>query len=85
MRRFVRGFVVAPIHLYRWIVSPLFPPRCRFEPSCSEYALDAIRIHGAGRGLGLAVRRLARCHPFAWLGGSSGFDPVPPLRRHPSP
>ena len=70
--------LIAPIRLYRVFISPLFPPACRFEPTCSQYAMEAIRIHGPLKGLGLAVRRLARCHPISWLGGSSGFDPVPP-------
>jgi len=70
--------LVAPIRIYRAFVSPLFPAACRFEPTCSQYAIEAIRIHGPLRGLGLAARRLARCHPISWLGGSSGFDPVPP-------
>jgi putative membrane protein insertion efficiency factor len=59
----------------RW-VSPLLPPACRFEPTCSVYALDAVRIHGATRGLWLGLRRVLRCHP--WHPG--GFDPVPPAR-----
>jgi len=70
--------LVAPIRFYRAFVSPLFPAACRFEPTCSQYAIEAIRVHGPLRGLGLAARRLARCHPISWLGGSSGFDPVPP-------
>ena len=70
--------LIAPIRVYRRFVSPLFPPSCRFEPTCSRYAIEAIETHGARRGLGLALRRLARCHPITWLGGSSGFDPVPP-------
>ena len=69
---------VAPIRFYRAFVSPLFPAACRFQPTCSQYAIEAIRIHGPLKGLGLAARRLARCHPISWLGGSSGFDPVPP-------
>lgn len=68
----------APIRFYRAFVSPLFPPVCRFEPTCSEYALDAIHLHGAAKGIALTAKRLSRCHPIAWLGGSSGFDPVPP-------
>jgi putative membrane protein insertion efficiency factor len=68
------------IHLYRRFLSPLLPPGCRFQPTCSVYALDAIAVHGAGRGSLLAIRRLARCHPISWLGGSSGFDPVPPAK-----
>jgi putative membrane protein insertion efficiency factor len=69
--------LVAPIHFYRRFVSPLTPPACRFTPTCSAYALEAIAEHGAPKGLFLALRRLARCHPVTWLGGSSGFDPVP--------
>ncbi len=70
--------LIAPLRFYRAFISPLFPPACRFEPTCSHYAMDAIRIHGPLKGVGLAARRLARCHPISWLGGSSGFDPVPP-------
>jgi len=70
--------LVAPIRFYRLFISPLFPPACRFEPSCSRYAIEAIETHGPLKGLGLALRRLSRCHPITWLGGSSGFDPVPP-------
>lgn len=62
---------------YRRFISPLLAPRCRFYPSCSAYALEAIRVHGAGRGSWLAVRRLSRCHPFH----PGGLDPVPPVRR----
>ena len=59
---------------YQLGVSPLLGPRCRFYPSCSQYALEAIAAHGSLRGCWLAVRRLARCHPFQ----SGGYDPVPP-------
>ena len=67
-----------PIHIYRFTLSPLLPGRCRFHPTCSRYALDALVEHGPVKGLWLSFRRLARCHPISWLGGSSGFDPVPP-------
>ncbi len=70
--------LTAPIRFYRRFLSPLFPPACRFEPTCSRYAIEAIETHGPLKGLGLAIRRLLRCHPLTWLGGSSGFDPVPP-------
>jgi putative membrane protein insertion efficiency factor len=70
--------LIAPIRVYRRFVSPLFPPSCRFLPTCSQYAIEAIEIHGPLKGVGLALRRLSRCHPLTWLGGSSGFDPVPP-------
>lgn len=62
------------VQAYRVLVSPLLPPSCRFLPSCSEYALDALRLHGAARGGWLTLRRLARCHP--WCAG--GLDLVPP-------
>ena len=65
--------LLAAVRAYQLLVSPLLPPACRFLPSCSEYAADAIRQHGALRGLGLALHRLARCHPW----GGSGYDPVP--------
>jgi hypothetical protein len=67
----------APIRAYRALISPLMPHVCRFTPSCSVYALEALKVHGPVKGLWLALRRLARCHPITWLGGSSGFDPVP--------
>ena len=72
------SLLIAPIRFYRAFISPLFPPACRFQPTCSKYALEAIETHGAVKGIGLAVRRLSKCHPISWLGGSSGFDPVPP-------
>lgn len=61
------------IRLYQGLVAPFLPPACRFEPSCSRYAEQAIRRHGAVRGSWLALRRLGRCHPF----GGCGLDPVP--------
>ncbi|HLJ63282.1 MAG TPA: membrane protein insertion efficiency factor YidD [Stellaceae bacterium] len=66
------------IRLYQLLVSPLFPPRCRFIPSCSHYAAEAIALHGPGPGSWLALRRLVRCHPW----GGSGYDPVPLPHPH---
>jgi hypothetical protein len=70
----------APIHLYRYTLSSLVGHACRFQPTCSAYALEALHVHGPFKGLVLATRRIARCHPISWLGGKSGFDPVPPAR-----
>jgi len=70
----MRMVLVALIKAYRYLVSPLLAPSCRFHPSCSSYALEAIQTHGAIAGVWLALRRIARCHP--WHPG--GIDPVPP-------
>jgi uncharacterized protein len=67
-----RALIIAVVGYQRFI-SPLIPPRCRFYPSCSQYALESLRVHGTMRGLWLTVRRLARCHPF----NPGGYDPVP--------
>ena len=66
------------IRLYQLLVSPLLGPNCRYWPSCSEYAAEAIASHGALAGSWLAAKRLARCHPW----GGSGVDPVPPHAHH---
>lgn len=73
LRSFLVALLVAPIRLYQRFVSPYTPPACRFTPTCSQYAVEALRKHGPLKGLYLAVRRLLRCHPW----GGSGYDPVP--------
>ena len=80
LARAARSAVKAPILLYRYTLSPYVGHVCRFHPTCSVYALEAIDTHGAMRGLWLTARRLSRCHPITWLGGSSGIDPVPPAK-----
>lgn len=69
----VAGLVVGGIRAYQLVVSPWLGPACRYEPSCSHFAIEAIRRHGVVRGSWHAARRLGRCHPL----GSSGYDPVP--------
>jgi len=71
----IRRLLILPIRFYQICVSPLLPPACRYYPSCSTYAIQAIEIHGVLRGLYLAARRILRCHP----GCPGGFDPVPPV------
>jgi putative membrane protein insertion efficiency factor len=74
----MRHLAVLLIRLYQWTVSPLLGPACRFHPSCSQYALEALLRFGVLRGSALALKRLARCHP--WHPG--GFDPVPGAHPH---
>ncbi len=69
----IRVVLLALLRCYKLFVSPMLPPACRFAPSCSQYAYEAVLKHGAWRGLQLAARRLLRCNP--WNPG--GFDPVP--------
>jgi uncharacterized protein len=66
--------LLIPIYFYKFFISPLTHSSCRFVPTCSEYAVQAVKIHGPFKGFVLAVRRILRCHPW----GSSGYDPVPP-------
>lgn len=65
--------MLALISFYRTCISPLIPPTCRYTPTCSQYAQEAIKKHGPFRGGWLALKRILRCHPF----GGSGYDPVP--------
>ena len=65
--------LMLPIRAYRLLISPLLPPSCRYTPTCSEYAIEALRLHGPVKGLWLALKRIGRCHPW----GGHGHDPVP--------
>ncbi|MBL8486456.1 MAG: membrane protein insertion efficiency factor YidD [Rhodocyclaceae bacterium] len=69
----MRWLLVALIRVYQYAISPMLGRSCRFHPTCSEYAIEALQRHGAWKGLGLALRRIGRCHP--WHPG--GYDPVP--------
>ena len=71
--RFVSYLLILPIKFYRLCISPLLLPSCRFTPTCSQYAIEAISKYGPFKGMFLAVKRLLRCRP----GGGSGYDPVP--------
>lgn len=77
--RFLAAVLLGAIRLYRIAVAPLLPRACRFYPSCSTYASEAIRAHGGGRGARMAVNRVLRCHPFH----QGGFDPVPASKGAP--
>jgi len=75
----MRWLLVALVRLYQLLLSPLLPPSCRFSPTCSAYAIEALRTHGAFVGSWLAARRLLRCHPFH----PGGYDPVPDRKPRP--
>ena len=68
-----KRLLILPIRFYQRFISPMLPPACRFTPTCSQYAVEAIQKHGALKGLYLSIRRILRCHPW----GGSGYDPVP--------
>lgn len=74
MLRPMKALLLLLIRAYRTLISPLFPPTCRFQPTCSQYALTAVERFGPIKGSWLAVRRITRCHPFH----PGGYDPVPP-------
>jgi len=71
--RWLTAALIAPIRAYKFVLSPLLPPSCRFQPTCSSYAIEAIERHGPARGVWLGTKRICRCHPW----GGSGYDPVP--------
>lgn len=73
MKKLLQKAMLAAIQFYRNCISPLTPPTCRYTPTCSQYAFEAISKYGPLRGGWLALKRLLRCHPF----GGSGYDPVP--------
>ena len=73
IRHILTEILLFPIEFYRNAISPLTPPSCRFTPTCSQYAYEAIRKYGPFKGLYLAIKRILKCHPW----GGSGYDPVP--------
>ena len=73
MKKLFSTLLILPIRFYRACISPMFPPACRYVPTCSQYAIEAITKYGPVKGLWLAGKRILRCHPW----GGSGYDPVP--------
>lgn len=69
--------LLLPVYFYRKAISPLTPPACRHIPTCSQYAIDAVKIHGPFKGFFMASNRILHCHPW----GTHGYDPVPPREK----
>lgn len=76
-----KKILVAPfifmVRVYQYAISPLLPKSCRFEPTCSHYTVEALKVHGLFKGLRLSINRILRCNPW----GGSGYDPVPPKKN----
>jgi putative membrane protein insertion efficiency factor len=77
VRKIFIALLIIPIKIYQLAISPYTPASCRHIPTCSQYAIEALRVHGIFSGIYLATRRVLRCHPW----GTHGFDPVPSLKR----
>lgn len=77
LKTLLTKILILPIRFYQGAISPLLPPACRYTPTCSQYAVEALTVHGPFKGSWLAVKRICRCHPW----GGSGYDPVPPKTK----
>ncbi|MDR2953516.1 MAG: membrane protein insertion efficiency factor YidD [Prevotella sp.] len=73
MRKILSWILLLPIYFYKGAISPMLPPSCRYTPTCSEYAIQAIKKYGPFKGFWLGLKRILRCHPW----GGHGYDPVP--------
>ena len=74
--KFINNSLISIIKIYKYFISPFFPFSCRYLPTCSEYFIDALKTHGVITGSAMGLKRISRCHPIKFLGGSSGFDPA---------
>ena len=79
--KIINKFLILIIKFYRYFISPYLPSSCRYQPTCSEYFIDSLKLNGVFRGLFLGIKRILRCHPIKFLGGNSGYDPVPNLKK----
>ena len=69
------------IKFYKYFISPYLPSNCRYQPTCSEYFIDSVKLNGSLRGVYIGIKRILKCHPVKFLGGGSGFDPAPDLKK----
>ena len=79
--RIISQLLILIIKFYKYFISPLIGQNCRFLPSCSEYFIEALELYGPIKGIKLGFKRICKCHPIKFLGGSSGFDPAPKLKK----
>ena len=77
----INYFLILLIKFYKYLISPYILSNCRYLPTCSEYFIDCLKLNGISKGFLLGVRRILRCHPVKILGGRSGFDPAPDLKK----
>ena len=79
--KLINHCIILLIKFYKYFISPFFPFSCRYQPTCSEYFIDCLKLNGNFKGLVLGIKRIFRCHPIKILGGRSGYDPAPDLRK----
>ena len=79
--KIISKILINIIKFYKIIISPYLTPSCRYLPTCSEYFIDCLKLNGTFRGLYLGIKRILSCHPIKILGGGSGFDPAPKLKK----
>ncbi len=75
------NILILIIKIYKSIISPYIPSNCRYLPTCSEYFIDSLKLNGFFKGFFLGIKRILRCHPIKVLGGKSGYDPAPKLKK----
>ena len=81
MIKLINKSLIKVIKIYKYFISPFFPSSCRYLPTCSEYFIDCLKLNGVFKGIFLGTKRILRCHPIKILGGRSGFDPAPDLKK----
>ena len=79
--KLINNFLILIIKFYKYFISPYFPSSCRYLPTCSEYFIESIKLNGSFKGSILGIKRISKCHPIKILGGGSGHDPVPNLKK----
>ena len=79
--KLVSHFLISLVKFYKYFISPFFLSSCRYQPTCSEYFEDSIKLNGVLKGCYLGIKRILRCHPIKILGGGDGFDPAPNLKK----